>query len=251
MGTIDDKATVTLLVNGTQAKKVLDDIKTNLDQAKKKVEDLQEAKAAPKDIERAKKKVTELQKKYDDCRASIETVNDVLHNLDKVSLSNLRKTLGILNKQFKNAKQGTEAYTELAEKIRIVKEQIASVNEELKGSQSISVRFFGWATKIWAAFTMGRDLILEAVSKMREYVDAYADMDQEMQSVRKYTGMTTKDVDALNEEFKKMDTRTSREQLNLLAQDAGRLGKQSVDDVMGFVRAVAYTNLPLPTKLEV
>ena len=36
MSNISDTATVTLLVNGTQAKKVLSDLKTDLDQAKKK-----------------------------------------------------------------------------------------------------------------------------------------------------------------------------------------------------------------------
>jgi len=34
-----------------------------------------------------------------------------------------------------------------------------------------------------------------------------------------------------------MDTRTPREELNKLAQEAGRLGKTSTEDVMGFVRA--------------
>lgn len=245
MSTISDTATVTLMVNGTQAKKVLDDIKADLDKAKKKVQDLQEAKASPKDIEKAKKEVARLQKKYDDCRASIETVNDVLQNLDKVSLKNLDKTLKTLTKQFKSAEQGTEAYTELAEKIRIVKEQIASVNKELKESQSNYDRFFKWVSKIWATYEIGTELLSKAVSKMREYVDAYAEMDQEMASVRKFTGMSEEQVDELNEQFKQLDTRSSREQLNMLAQDAGRLGKQSVEDVMGFVRAADKVNVAL------
>lgn len=41
----------------------------------------------------------------------------------------------------------------------------------------------------------------------------------------------------LNDEFKKLDTRTSREELNDLASAAGRLGKNTVESVMEFVRA--------------
>lgn len=44
-------------------------------------------------------------------------------------------------------------------------------------------------------------------------------MDQEMANVRKFTGMTAEQVEDLNEEFKKIDTRTSREDLNKLAQE--------------------------------
>ncbi len=143
MSNISDTATVTLQVNGAQAKKVLDDLKAELDKAKKKVEDLKNANASPKDIEKAKKEVTNLQRKYDECRASIEAVNDVMSNLDKVSLKTLEKTLKTLTKQFKSAEQGSEAYTELAGKIRIVREQIASVREELRESEGPWERFKG------------------------------------------------------------------------------------------------------------
>ena len=79
----------------------------------------------------------------------------------------------------------------------------------------------------------------------RRAVSAFAEMDQEMANVRKYTGMAAEQVEALNEEFKKMDTRSSRQQLNKLAQEAGRLGMQSEEDVMGFVRAADKINVAL------
>ena len=66
-----------------------------------------------------------------------------------------------------------------------------------------------------------------------------------MANVRKYTGMAAEQVEALNEEFKKMDARSSRQQLNKLAQEAGRLGMQSQEDVMGFVRAADQINVAL------
>lgn len=79
----------------------------------------------------------------------------------------------------------------------------------------------------------------------RKAVSAYADMDAEMANVRKYTGMTAEQVAVLNEEFKKMDTRTSREGLNQLAEEAGRLGKTSQEDILGFVRAADKINVAL------
>lgn len=66
-----------------------------------------------------------------------------------------------------------------------------------------------------------------------------------MANVRKFTGLTEEQVEGLNDEFKKIDTRTPREELNKLAQEAGRLGKTSPEDIMGFVRAADKINVAL------
>ena len=199
----------------------------------------------PKNLEKAQKELEKVKKRMDDIRSSSQAVQDTLRNLDKVSPRELEKALKALNKEFRNARQGTEEYERLAEQIRAVKEQIESVKDDLEESQDAWDRFFGWSTKVWASFTMGKEILSKAVSMMQEYVEAYAGMDQEMASVRKFTGMEDSQVIDLNERFKQLDTRTSREQLNMLAQDAGRLGKQSVDDVMGFVRAADKINVAL------
>lgn len=245
MSNLSQTTTVTLQMNGTQAQKVLNDLKKSLDAAKQKVEDLQTAKASPKDIEKARREVQRLQRQYDEARSSIEVVNDVISNLDKVSLRTLEKNLKTLNKQFKDAEQGSQAYKDLADKIRLVREQIAAVKDDLGKQESIWDRFKSWATEAWPALDLLKGWYDGAIDTMRGFVDAYAEMDQEMASVRKFTGMTEAQVDELNEQFKKLDTRSSREQLNMLAQDAGRLGKQSVEDVMGFVRAADKVNVAL------
>ena len=98
----------------------------------------------------------------------------------------------------------------------------------------------------WQATLMGAALAVSGlVMAGRSAVKAYADMDAEMANVRKYTGMTKEQVEDLNEEFKKMDTRSSREQLNILAEEAGRLGKTSKEDILGFVRAADQINVAL------
>ena len=98
-----------------------------------------------------------------------------------------------------------------------------------------------WQTMAVAAFAV----VMKVVSSARQAVNAYAEMEQEMANVRKFTGMTMEQVEDLNEEFKNMNTRTSREDLNKLAQEAGRLGKTSKEDVLGFVRAADQINVAL------
>lgn len=80
---------------------------------------------------------------------------------------------------------------------------------------------------------------------VRNCVEAYTEMDQEMSNVRKYTGQTMQQVEDMNEDFKRMDTRTSREELNQLAGAAGRLGITSKQMIEEFVDASDKINVAL------
>ena len=99
-------------------------------------------------------------------------------------------------------------------------------------------KFFGMATAGLAAIT-GLSFTLRKLSQDAAAMeDVYAD-------VMKTTGMTREEVGDLNEEFKRMDTRTSREQLNALARDAGKLGLSSRQDILDFVDAANQIQVAL------
>ena len=172
-------------------------------------------------------------------------VEQTLKRLDKATPKELRQTLRSLEKDLKNIERGSKAWDEQTKKIRTVRSELDKVNKEMREHDSIIGRLNGtinkWGMSIASAVAAFTGLTMAG----RQAVQAYAEMDQEMANVRKFTGMTAEQVTALNEEFKKMDTRTSREDLNKLAQEAGRLGMQSQEDVMGFVRAADKINVAL------
>ena len=87
--------------------------------------------------------------------------------------------------------------------------------------------------------------IASVMSTMRTYVDEFAEMQEHMSGVVKYTGLSAEAVDDLNESFKNLDTRTPRAALNDLAADAGRLGIQSKEDVLDFVDAANQITVAL------
>ena len=87
--------------------------------------------------------------------------------------------------------------------------------------------------------------IASVMSTMRTYVDEFAEMQEHMSGVVKYTGLSAEAVDDLNESFKNLDTRTPRAALNDLAADAGRLGIQSKEDVLDFVDAAKQITVAL------
>ena len=79
----------------------------------------------------------------------------------------------------------------------------------------------------------------------RKAVNTYADMEETLANTQKYTRMTAAEVEELNEIFKGMDTRLAREQLNLLAQEGGRLGYNTVQSVKEYVEAASIINVAL------
>ena len=61
-------------------------------------------------------------------------------------------------------------------------------------------------------------------STLKQVATDLAAMDDVYSDVIKTTGLTREQVEELNESFKNLDTRTSREQLNNLTYIAGKLG---------------------------
>lgn len=245
MSGIKDTATVTLNVNGTQAKQMMSDLEAKIKQTEATITSLKAKMADPKDIEKARKQLTTYKKQLDEMKSATEGVYKVLGNLDTASPRQLEKALRTLNSQLKNMTPGSEVWNSHVEKIKEIKARLSEIKDELKVQESWWSKLKGWVNDSGAtilALGLGADAVVDT---LRGFVDAYASMDQEMANVRKFTGLTKAQVADLNEEFKKMDTRTSREALNQLAQEAGRLGKTSPEAIMGFVRAADKINVAL------
>ena len=244
MSNINDKATVSLFVNGEQAEDAMDRLR-------KKAADLDkqlQAAMAAGDKKTAKKLQQELErvnKELNKTESAAKGTGIVLNNLANSSIHGLRNALKYLEKELRMTKPNTEAWYAYADQIELVKGRIAELNDEMEGGQSLWSQFKNWAEDTWPAIDLLSRGYDSAISFLRSYVDAYASMDQEMANVRKFTGMSEAQVRNLNEAFKEIDTRSSREQLNKLPQEAGRLGLSSQEDVLGFVLAADKINVAL------
>ena len=244
MSSINANATVTLTVNGRQAQDMLDSLKKKSVELEKAIEDA--AKAGNKaQLTRLQKELRQTNRQISQIESATVGVEKVLKNLDKATPKELNKTLSTLRQQLNGIERGTEMWNKQCEAIKRVKAEIARVNADLAEGEGFWARFNrklnDWQTTLMGAAAAITGLIMAG----RSAVKAFADMDAEMANVRKYTGMTKEQVEDLNEDFKKMDTRSSREQLNMLAEEAGRLGKTSKEDILGFVRAADQINVAL------
>ena len=236
MSTISDRATVSVEINSQAAEQRLTQLSANAKKFGDALEkalsagDKQAIKINTKALNDAKREIRQLQ-------SSAAAAASVMQRLDKASPIELRRTLNTLTQSLNQCGRGTEEWTKKVAEIKKVKEALADVNKELGNQQTswqkLAVRFGQWHYSISSAY----NAVVKGISGMQAAIQDYAEMDTAMADTQKFTGMSTNDVKELNEAFKQMDTRTSREDLNALASAAGRLGKNSVEDVLGFVRA--------------
>ncbi len=240
----NNSVSVSLRINGKDAENELSRLKQEVESLRTafvKAGEAGDRTMAEKFRKEIKKTEAEIRK----MESGTKACQRVFAQLDKASPADLQRALKFLNSELKNIERGSAAWTAQTEKIRRVKAELDKVNAELRQSESMFARMKNTVNDWGASIAAGAAAMAGLVAAGKAAVEAYAEMDQEMANVRKYTGMTSEQVNHLNEEFKKMDTRTSREALNQLAQEAGRLGKQSEEDVLGFVRAADKINVAL------
>lgn len=174
-------------------------------------------------------------------------IRAAMKRLNEATPRELQQTIKNINAELNSGRvaRGTKQWEYYTNQLKLAQAELRKVRREMEETEGLFTRMNrkinDWGTSIAAGAAAMTGIVLSGKSAVK----AYADMQAEEANVRKFTGMTEEQVKKLNDEFKKMDTRTSREELNKLAQEAGRLGKTSEKDVLGFVRAANQINVAL------
>lgn len=244
MSNYETSASIVLEVNGKNAEE-------RLKALRQRAEDLENALAKARnsgdkiEMNKLQKELKKANAEIREMTSSVQQAESVMRRLDRATPKELSKTLSTLRRQLNNIERGSAAWNAHVEKIKLVQRELNSVKRSMSEQESLWTRFsqkmFDWGN----AITMSLAAISGLTMSGRNAVQSYADMEGEMASVRKFTGMTMDEVEKLNESFKTMDTRSSREQLNKLAQEAGKLGITSQDAVLEYVRAADVINVAL------
>ena len=207
-------------------------------------------------IRQSEQKVVTLMQQYDkeidstnvdikETRRRMQLVNNTLANLKTSSIRDLEYSIKALNQQMKGMQRGTEQFKQMELKAKQLKAVLQGVRAEGVAQESWIKRFADWSNRM-QGIALGAVAAISGITfTVKKCVEEYAKMDDEMTNVRKYTGQAAEEVERMNEDFKKMDTRTSRKKLNQLAEDAGRLGIISTAAVEEFVDGADKINVAL------
>jgi TP901 family phage tail tape measure protein len=229
MSDFTKSARVTVYINGQNAATELDKLADKVKSLKSKLS------AAGKDTPLGK----ELQKQLRESQAELEKLRDKA-GLAGMSLRQLEQESRKLRAMRNAVTPGSDAFNELNGRMKVVQERINAVKSGL-GPLGQAWQKVGLEVKAAAGIFVGSLL----VNQLGSIVNSLGKMDDQLADVKKSANLTDAQVKQLNEELGKIQTRSSRSELRDLAYEAGKLGKNSVEDVMAFVRAADQIKIAL------
>lgn len=207
-------------------------------------------------IRQSEQKVVTLMQQYDkeidrtnvdikETKRQMQLVNNTMSNLKTSSIRDLEYSIKALNQQMQGMERGTEQFKQMERQAKLLKAELQAVRAEGVAQESWIKRSADWFNRM-QGLALGAVAAISGITfTVKKCVEEYAKMDDEMTNVRKYTGQAADEVERMNEDFKKMDTRTPRQKLNQLAEDAGRLGITSTAAVEDFVDGADKINVAL------
>ena len=217
---------------------------------------LRQVEAELERIRQSEQRVVTLMQQYDreiesanvdikETKRQTELIHHTMANLKTSSVRDLEYSLKAVNQQMQGMQRGTEEFKQMQLQAKKLKTELAGIRAEGVAQESWIKRSADWFNRM-QGIALGAVAAVSGITfTVKKCVEEYAKMDDEMTNVRKYTGQAAEEVERMNEDFKQMDTRTPRQKLNQLAEDAGRLGITSTAAVEEFVDGADKINVAL------
>lgn len=224
-----DVVNLRVIVNGNAAKKEL----ASLDQEYIKLKnELKNLKKGTDEYIAANKRMDEVQSRMKTLRSQI--------GLTAMNLRELNAEARRLRAMKQYLTPGTDAF-------RDNEKQLIAVNNRIKELNS-GLTPFAAAWKKVSLEAKAAVAILSAgfaANQFMNLIKGAEDFDEAIADVSKVTSLTAAQISDLNKELSQMETRSSRKELMDLAYEAGKLGNQSTEDVLSFVKAADQIKIAL------
>lgn len=243
------EAEVIVTLNGEPAKRVLNELEKEYKDLEKAALDAHKAgdDALGKKLENQAQKV---RKSFEVAKVEAKKFDEIIKNINSATLRELNNVSKQLRNELNRLAPGTQEFIDKSKQLQQVNARIGMLRQGFRGvveeQKKLSLkslsdgfnRYFGIVTAGIGAITGLSLAFRKAAQAATELDDTYAD-------VMKTTGLTHNEVASLDNDLMKIDTRTSREQLLLLARDAGKLGISGRQEILGFVRAADQIQVAL------
>lgn len=193
-------------------------------------------------------------------KAKYETLMGTL-NMSAMSFNQLKKCASELKKELNSVSKTVdpERWNRLNNQLKNIQQQMNKVRSGMRNAsaefgkgQSIFARAFS-SLKKFGPLAILTSAVASAAQKVKQFVAesilAFREYDDKLADVMKTTGLTKSETELLSKSLKRIDTRTSQNELLDLARVAGKLGLSDKVDVEGFVRAADKINVALSEDL--
>ena len=265
------KAEVMILLNGTGANNTLEELRKRSESLTKQLKDMGDVSALGpeklKEWENLQRELTVVDSGIKRLGNNMKSTRDIINDLSGSSLNQLKAAAKDLRKQINELSEEEmeklpQLLTDLAKvenqiekienKVSETKRTLSGVPDEIEKS---TVKYNDQSKSIKNAVAeLGKYILTvfglqEALGKAGEAFNKNIALSDTLADVRKATGLTKDEVNALSTALQGLDTRTTLEGLNELAYAGGRMGIQGADNLYGFVKAADQLNVALSEDL--
>lgn len=243
--------TVVFTLDAKQATNMLSSLIKRTQDLRKEIDDLEDKQIKTGISGEEATKLDKLKKEYKQAKIEISElksqlvdVSDVINNLSSTPISVLRKAIRDLEKQTRTLDRSTEEYAQKKEKLKLFRDELNRINETT-GKTTSAFGQIGKTVKRLASYILVYEGFNKLVDSVKKMYEMNVELSDQLADISKTTGLAGQELADLGNEIMKIDTRTSVEQLNKLAVEAGKLGISAKEDILGFVKAGNIINVAL------
>lgn len=234
-------------VNETTTWKFKVDGKSYVNELRIMEEKIDDLKEAQKGLEKGTKEYIDAGKQIKTMEGDYKKFRDGL-DLTTLSVKQLSAFKKDLVKDINNLVPGTAEYIRRTEQLKEVNSRLQAVRDDVRGVHEEAKPSFwtNFKSILAAAFTISG--ITELIGQVRQFgsvaIDLAVKLTDTYGDMQKATGLSADEVEKLDKNLQKIDTRTSSDGLREMAVVAGQLGIAG-EEVEGFVKGVDRVNVAL------
>ena len=240
----DYTARSSVILNGQEAEDQLEKLGKRAKELREEMKKLRQANDLA-GFDKKEKELKEVNKEMGQMRKEVFSVEKVLKNLSGASFKEISTAARKATNEFKAMKQTDPGYKEKAAQVQLLNVKMRELSGTTRAQQSLLSRSAAGFNKYFTLITAGIATFTGILFSVKEFVKGMVGLDDSLANVMKTTGMARTEVREMYGDFKTFNTRTPRKELLLLAEEAGRLGKRSRQDVMDFVEVANQIKVAL------
>ena len=183
-------------------------------------------------------------KALDENKARLESLTRQ-QKISTMTLSELRRHSSLLKVTLEKAVPGTENWRRLSAELQATKNRVKELEDQTTATHQTMCERFTQINQRIQAFIGGIYSLSKAMGLVRQATDSYLEYDEALTDAMKTTNLSKDEITALSESLKKIDTKTSQNELLALVRAGGKLGVEGADNLFGFARAADKINVAL------
>jgi TP901 family phage tail tape measure protein len=164
------------------------------------------------------------------------------------SLDETKASADALGRRLKKLSKEDADYTTVISQYRQANKELGEQQQKV-GLISRAMRSFWQEAKTVAVGVIVGNTVQNMLQTVFGYVTGMvtgsAKIADELADIEKTTGLTAEQVRKVNSEITKIDTRTANSKLRQYAEEAGKLGKESIEDIKKFVKEADIIDVAL------